>query len=371
MVLDNARSWIVDFHVDGLRLDAAHAIIDRSPRHILAELADQVRMPAAGDRQVVLIAESADNNVRYLLPTDRGGLGMDAVYADDFHHALRSYLLGEHEGYYADYQGTLEEVARVIAQGWLYEGQPSRHWGNQPRGTPARDRPASQFLYTIQNHDQVGNRAFGDRLHHVLDLDRYRAVSALLLVLPYTPLLFMGQEFAASSPFQYFTDHPPELGRLVTEGRRKEFGAFSAFADPKVQATIPDPQQESTYLRSKLRLEETEVEPGASLARLYAALLHLRVTDPVLRVADREQFDARTLGPDVLLVRRGLGDQVRLFAANYGDHPTSLPLSEGGWRVLLHTDAAEFGGSGSAVTIDGTAVRVPARTAVVLARPSP
>ncbi len=315
-VLDNARGWLHDFHVDGLRLDATHALIDRSPRHILAELADHVRSAVPASRRVVLIAESAENDVRYMLPTDQGGFGMDAVYADDFHHALRSYLLGEHEGYYEDYRGMLAEVARVIQQGWLFEGQPARHWGNRPRGTPARDRPAPQFLYAIQNHDQVGNRAFGDRLHHRLDLDNYRVVSALLLLLPFTPLLFMGQEFAASTPFQYFTDHQAELGRLVTEGRRKEFGAFSAFADPKLVATIPDPQQESTFLRSKLRLDETEVEPGASVGRLYAAVLALRRSDPVLRVPDRGSMDSRTLGPDVLLVRRWAGARTRVFVAN-------------------------------------------------------
>ncbi len=320
------------------------------------------------DRRVVLIAESAENDVRYLMPTDRGGLGMDAVYADDFHHALRSYLLGEHEGYYEDYQGMLAEVARVIQQGWLFEGQPSRHWGARARGTSARDRPAPQFLYAIQNHDQVGNRPFGDRLNHRLDLDRYRVVSALLVLLPYTPLLFMGQEFAASTPFQYFTDHHPELGRLVTEGRRKEFSAFSAFADPKLVATIPDPQQESTFERSKLRLEETGVEPGASLSRLYSALLRLRRTDPVLRVPGRRLLESRTVGPNVLLLRRGDATRTRLFVANLGDQPAAVPLEPSAWCVLLNTDGGEFGGTGRTVPVDGASVLVPPRSGVLLAR---
>jgi maltooligosyltrehalose trehalohydrolase len=293
---------------------------------------------------------------------------MDAVYADDFHHALRSYLLGEHEGYYEDYQGMLAEVAQVIQQGWLFEGQSSRHWGDRPRGTPARDRPAPQFLYALQNHDQVGNRAFGDRLHHRLDLDRYRVVSALLLLLPYTPLLFMGQEFAASTPFQYFTDHNAELGRLVTQGRRKEFSAFSAFADPTLAATIPDPQQESTFARSKLRFEETEAEPGASLSRLYSALLRLRRTDPVLRVPDRRLLGSRTVGPNLLLVRRGDDARTRLFVANLGDQSAAIPLESGDWRVLLHTDAGEFGGTDRTVSVDGASVLVPPRSGVLLAR---
>src|SRR5207302_1405895 len=178
-----------------------------------------------------------EDDVRYLRPVDDGGLGIDAVWADDFHHALRRYLAGDHEGYYARYAGTLDEVARVIHQGWL-------------GGGPAWGQPARQFVFAIQNHDQIGNRPFGDRLNHTLDIERYKAASILLLFLPQTPLLFMGQEFAASTTFQFFTDHNPELGRLVTEGRRTEFKSFSAFSDPKTRERIPDPQAESTFLRS-------------------------------------------------------------------------------------------------------------------------
>jgi maltooligosyltrehalose trehalohydrolase len=367
LVLDSALGWILDYHADGLRLDATHAIIDRSRRHILAELSDSVRAALGDGRGVVLIAETADNDVRYLLPTAQGGYGMDVVYADDFHHALRSYLLHEHEGYYADYAGTLAEVARTIDQGWLYEGQPSRHRGNRPRGTPARDRPAPQFLFAIQNHDQVGNRAFGDRLHHVLDLDRYRVASALLLFLPYTPLLFMGQEFAASSPFQYFTDHNPELGRLVRAGRRAEFGSFSAFADPAVRETIPDPQAEATFLRSKLRLEEAETEPGAGIQRLYGALLRLRRQDPVLRQQERGTMATQVVGADVLIVRRWQDEAERLLVANFGAEDARLPALGGGWSVLLDTGDAVYGGSGAAVGLRDEP-EVPARTGVVLGR---
>ena len=338
LVLDNARYWIHEYHADGLRLDATHAIHDVSPRHILRELSDCVRESLPADRSVVLIAESSENDVRYLLPSADGGLGMDAVWADDFHHALRRYLLGDDEGYYRDYSGTLDEVARCLQQGWLYEGQRSTHTG-KPRGTPARDRPACQFVYVIQNHDQVGNRAFGERLNHQLDLARYHTASALLLFLPYTPLLFMGQEFAASTPFQYFTDHTPELGRLVTEGRRREFAAFSAFADPSVRQTIPDPQAVSTFERSKLRLSELETSPGRETIELYQALLRLRCEDPVLADQDRAHMAADTLGPDVLLVRRWRGSEQRLLVANFGDQPVAQPLTDG--RLLLATSPCE------------------------------
>ena len=318
-VLNNALYWIHEYHADGLRLDATHAIVDESSPHILAELTQTVRSSPPEDRGLVLIAETGENDVRYLLPVDEGGYGLDAVYADDFHHILRRYLAGDHEGYYADYAGTLAELARCIEQGWLHdEGQPTRQRG-KPRGTPARDRPAWQFLYVLQNHDQVGNRAFGERLNHEIDLERFAAASALLLFLPFTPMLFMGQEFAASSPFQYFTDHNPELGRLVTEGRRREFQAFAAFADPSMREMIPDPQAKSTFSISKLHVEEAEVPPGSELGAAYERLLWLRRSDPVMADLARERMTARAVTDDVLAVCRWSGGEERLLLVNFGD----------------------------------------------------
>jgi maltooligosyltrehalose trehalohydrolase len=339
-VLDNARYWLTEFHADGLRLDATHAIYDSSDRHILADITQAARASVAAERQIVLIAETHENDVRYLQPIDEGGYGFDAVWADEFHHILRRFLAGDHEGYYARYAGTLEELANCIEAGWLH-------------GTPARDRPAWQFVYVIQNHDQVGNRPFGERLHHQIDLQRYRAASTLLLFLPYTPMLFMGQEFGASSPFQYFTDHNPELGRLVTEGRRREFKAFSAFADPATREKIPDPQSESTFLRSKLPLDET----GSDLEALYQNLLQLRRTDPVLMDQNRQHMQARALSPDVLAVRRWRDGQERLLVVNFGDSATRM---EGEWRVLLD--------SGAPSVVEPTGVSIQGRGATILAR---
>jgi maltooligosyltrehalose trehalohydrolase len=339
LVLDNARYWLTEFHADGLRLDATHAIHDSSERHIMAELTETVRASVAADRHIVLIAETHENDVRYLKPVAEGGFGFDAVWADEFHHILRRYLAGDREGYYARYAGTLEELARCIQAGWLH-------------GTPARDRPAWQFIYVIQNHDQVGNRAFGERLHHQIDMQRYRAASTLLLFLPCTPMLFTGQEFGTSSPFQYFTDHNPELGRLVTEGRRREFKAFSAFADPASREKIPDPQAESTFLRSKLRLEET----GSALEMLYQKLLQLRRTDPVLVKQNRQHMKARALTQNVLSVRRWRDGQERLLIVNFGDSETQI---DGDWRVLL---------SSGAPTTTGV---VTPHTAIILARDGP
>jgi maltooligosyltrehalose trehalohydrolase len=360
LMVDNARAWVREYHADGLRLDATHAIHDASPRHILAEITNAARAEAGPDRSLVLIAETGENDVRYLKTLDEGGFGFDAVYADDFHHALRRYLAGDHEGYYADFEGTLEEVARCIMQGWLYEGQPTlRSNGERLRGIPARHQPAWQFLYVLQNHDQIGNRAFGERLHHQIGIERFAAASALLLFLPYTPMLFMGQEFAASSPFQFFTDHNPELGELVTEGRRREFRAFSAFADPAVRERIPDPQADATFLASKLKLREAETPPGSELQQWYASLLSLRRNDPVLADQSRERLAAQALSRDVLAVRRWSANEERLLLANFGDAPFATSEFGEGWRVVLARDGARP---------DAHGVSVPASAAVILGR---
>jgi maltooligosyltrehalose trehalohydrolase len=222
----------------------------------------------------------------------------------------------------------------------------------QPRGTPARDRPAWQFVYVIQNHDQVGNRPFGDRLHHQLDRGRYKAATMVLLFLPQTPLLFMGQEFAASSPFQYFTDHAPELGKLVTAGRRKEFAAFSSFT-----AQVPDPQDEATFVRSKLPLDEAANMSG-DVQQLYADLLRLRRDDPVLAGQDRWSMTAAAVGPDVLVVRRWLGDAQRMLIANFGARVERVDWL--GAQLVLASAAAPH--------IDGGVVAVAPRSAVILKR---
>jgi maltooligosyltrehalose trehalohydrolase len=364
LVLDNARYWLTEYHADGLRLDATHAIYDSSKPHLLAELTRSARTALPAGRECVLIAETHENDVRYLRSVEEGGFGLDAVWADDFHHTLRRYLHGDHEGYYANYTGTLDEVVTCIEQGWLYTGQatPSSHF-KEHRGTPAPDQPADQFVYVIQNHDQVGNRAFGERLNHEIDVDLYRAASALLLFLPYTPMLFMGQEFAASSPFQYFTDHTPELGRLVTEGRRREFKAFTHFADPASRERIPDPQAASTFVNSKLELEEADRLPGSAVQLLYQRLLELRHADVVLADQARERMQARALAPDVLAVRRWRGDQERLLLVNFGANGWRDDTFGGGWRVVLET--------GQTTLTESDGVIVAARSATVLARTRP
>jgi maltooligosyltrehalose trehalohydrolase len=215
-------------------------------------------------------------------------------------------------------------------------------------------------VYALQNHDQIGNRAFGERVHHQIDQDRYRAASTLLLFLPYTPMVFMGQEFGAASPFQYFTDHDPNLGKLVTAGRRQEFKAFSAFADPATRERIPDPQALSTFLNSKLHVSEADTPPGSALQALYQRLLELRRADPVLADQARERMQARALTADVLAVRRWRQDQERLLLVNFGDVASRIDAFGGGWQILLD--------SGRPTQADPGGVTVAARSASVLAR---
>ncbi len=279
--IENALHWTHEYHIDGLRLDATHAMTDESPRPFLAELAARVKAPVS-ERPVWVIAEDHRNLASMLKPPVEGGLGLDGVWADDFHHQMRRLLAGDHEGYYADFAGTVPDLVETIRRGWFFIGQYSSHMG-VPRGTDPGGLPLERFVVCVQNHDQVGNRAFGERLSSQVEPAAFRAATAVLLTVPETPLIFMGQEWAASAPFLYFTDHHAELGRLVSEGRRREFGRFSAFNDPAVRDQIPDPQAESTFLQSRLVWAERGDEPHASMLRYHQALLGLRRPEPALR----------------------------------------------------------------------------------------
>jgi maltooligosyltrehalose trehalohydrolase len=314
LVLDNARYWLREFGFDGLRLDATHAILDTSPKHILSELAELAHelLP----RQI-LIAEDERNRAELVTL-----LGLDALWADDFHHQLRVTLSGERTGYYADYEPSAQGVADVINRGWLFTGQRSAVSG-LARGTSADALPAAAFVYCIQNHDQVGNRAHGDRLSARISAEAFRAASMLLLFLPMTPLLFMGQEWAASTPFLYFTDHEPELGEKVREGRRREFAAFPEFADEAARERIPDPQAQATFRASKLRWAEREQPEHLATLELYRAALALRRDDPVLAGSGREELLAQASG-EVLMVQRWRGNERRVLVMNFGREPIRL-----------------------------------------------
>jgi maltooligosyltrehalose trehalohydrolase len=299
--IENALHWIHEYHMDGLRLDATHAIQDDGPRHFLAELTARVR-ESASDRRIHVMAEDSRNLAEIVTPPAECGWGLDAVWADDFHHQMRRLLAGDRDGYYRDFSGTTEDLAATIRQGWFFTGQYSEHL-HAPRGTDPSSIPLARFVICLQNHDQVGNRAQGERLHHAIDAAAFRAASVVLLTAPQTPLLFMGQEWAASGPFQYFTDHVEPLGRLVTEGRRREFQDFAAFAGETSGEEIPDPQALSTFLASRLDWSEREAEPHASMVRLYAALLALRHRE-FSQGPDRAIFDARSFDETTLLLCR-------------------------------------------------------------------
>ena len=364
-VIANARMWIREYHLDGLRLDATDSIKDDSEPHLLQELTAAVRA-AAGERNVVVIAEDARNEARIIRPVARGGYGLDGVWADDFHHAVRVALTGARENYYAAYLGSPDEITRAITDGFVYQGEISPV-SDEPRGTPITDEAAESFVFNIQNHDQVGNRPFGDRLHHTIDLGRYLVASALLLFAPQTPLIFMGQEFAASTPFLYFTDHHDELGRLVTEGRRKEFAGFEAFTHERLRELIPDPQQEETFYLS--RLDHADRDRHAGVYRWYRDLIAFRRNDPVMAVQDRAQTSAESFGFSTFVVRRWREGQERVLIANLG-HATALPLTALGskpWRILFDSNDPRYGGTERRYAIDGDSIIVPARSSAIVA----
>lgn len=271
--IQNALHWIHEYHLDGLRLDATHAIVDEGPVHILHELSQRVK-ESVPHRKILLFAEDHRND-RQLISAADGGWDLDGVWADDFHHQIRRRLAGDHQAYYSDFNGSIADLVKTIRQGWFFSGQYSDH-RRKDRGTDPSGIALHRFVHCIQNHDQIGNRAFGERLNHQIDLSAYRAASALLLMAPSTPLLFMGQEWAASSPFRFFTDHHEELGRQVTEGRRQEFRDFSAFSDPEQREKIPDPQAEATFLYSRLDWSEVGQSPHREICHLYRRLLALR-----------------------------------------------------------------------------------------------
>ena len=373
LAVDNACQWVAEYHVDGLRLDATHALLDDSPVHIVQEITQRAR-EVAGNRRIVVVAEDERNEVSRIESLADGGEGLDGVWADDFHHEVRVLLSGARENYYADYEGTTTAIARTIDEGFGYQGQVAPTTG-EPRGSTVTDEPASAFVFCIQNHDQVGNRPFGDRLHHEISADRYATASALLLFAPETPLLFMGQEFAASTPFLYFTDHPPELGKLVTEGRRNEFAGFRAFHHPELRNTIPDPQAPATFFGSKLRLDERWTNAGIYL--LYQTMLALRSDDEVLVTGDRTHTRAAGLIAQIVAVHRWWGAQHRLLLANFGSAIDLRPgedeflqrLPSRGWHLELATSQRRFGGTGERPTLHGSdagrVLHLPARMAAI------
>jgi len=349
--VDNACMWLTEYHVDGLRLDAVHAIVDTSARHILEDLAEAVHEVAdATGRARFAIAESDLNDPRLVRPTDVGGHGLDAAWSDDFHHGLHVALTGERSGYYGDFEG-LADVAAALTGGWVYRGQPSRHRGRR-HGRPYAPLAGSRLVGYLQNHDQVGNRAAGERISALTSLERVKVGAALVLTSPFVPLLFQGEEWAASTPFQYFTDHDPELGRAVSEGRRSEFAAFGWRPEE-----VPDPQDPDTFARSVLDWTERDRAPHAGMLEWYRRLIDLRRRTPALLDGRLDRVRAEVdRAAGTLVVTRG----PVTVAANLGPAPARLAV-EPAEVVLASAD-------GVGRCDDGRAVLVPPDSVAVLRR---
>ena len=344
--IGNIIYWMEEFGFDGFRLDAVHAILDESDTHILADLAAAVHA-----RGGFVMAEDERNAAFLAEARNAGGSGLDGLWADDFHHSVRVALTGEKEAYLANYVGTGRELADTLANGWHFRGQ-ATPMGNKGRGTPCAHLPPHAFCYCISNHDQVGNRAFGERLSSASSPAAYRAASALLCVAPYTPLIFQGQEWAASTPFLYFTDHNEELGRLVTEGRRKEFAGFAAFADPSKVATIPDPQAEATFQASKLRWEEALADEHARTRALYREALRLRREEKaILARSDRANWQVVALGENTVAIAYtdvAAGEMCMVVVNLKGGDVHAAMIDEGpAVEVIFSSNETRFGGDGA------------------------
>jgi maltooligosyltrehalose trehalohydrolase len=344
--IENALHWITDYHFDALRLDSVDRICDQSAQPFLARLAQAVHTQAeALDRRIYLMAESDLNDSRFIRSREQGGFELDVHWNDDFHHALHHLLTGETDGYYQDYRG-VGHLAKAFTDGFIYTGEYSLY-RQRCRGSASRDLAASRFLVFAQNHDQVGNRLYGERLSQLVSFDALKLAAGAVLLSPFLPLLFMGEEYGETAPFQYFVSHgDPELIEAVRRGRQEEFAGFEWEGDP------PDPQAEETFQRSRLNRELRHEGKHRVLYEFYRELIRWRREHPALAHLDKVNLEAVSFEPhQVLLVRRWAGEDQICTILHFGGSPVSLklPLPAGSWRKVLDSGEERWYGAGSTV----------------------
>ncbi|CAO3417358.1 malto-oligosyltrehalose trehalohydrolase [Azospirillum doebereinerae] len=374
----NAAYWIDEYHLDGLRLDATQQIFDSGTPHILAELSRAVRA-AAGPRATLLVGENEPQHASLVRPVEEGGCGLDALWNDDFHHSATVALTGRNEAYYGDYHGTPQEFVSAMKHGFLYQGQ-WYGWQKQDRGMPAYGMPRPAFVTFLQNHDQIANSGRGLRLHALTAPGRLRAMTALTLLGPGTPMLFQGQEFAASAPFLYFADHKPELAALVAKGRADFLGQFPSLAGPEMRARLAPPDAEESFRRSKIDHGERAAHAGTWA--LHRDLLRLRRDDPAFAAQRPGGLDGAVLGEEAFVLRffGGSGDREdaddRLLLVNLGRdlilrvlaEPLLAPPLGKRWSPLWSSEAPDYGGCGVApLEGEDRSWRLPGHAALVLA----
>jgi maltooligosyltrehalose trehalohydrolase len=352
-VLANAAYWIKEFHLDGLRIDATQQIFDSSPEHIIAAVARAARN-AGAPRKILIIGENEPQSAKLFLSPEQGGYGIDALWNDDFHHTAMVAMTGRADAYYSDYRGTAQELVSTLKRGFLYQGQ-WYSWQNQPRGTLALNMPPAKYVNFIQNHDQLANSGSGKRIHLLTSPNRYRAVTALFLLAPQTPMLFQGQEFAATNPFFYFADHNEEIAYLVARGRSDFLAQFRTLATPEMQARLPDPGDPLTFTHSKLNLNDRNLHKEEYA--LHCDLLRLRRDDPVFQSSQQSnRIDGAVLSPDAFVIRffgENPGDD-RLLVVNLSrdlhlvpaPEPLLAPPEDCVWDTVWSSEDPRYGGLG-------------------------
>jgi maltooligosyltrehalose trehalohydrolase len=369
MVVTNASYWAEEFHLDGLRLDATQQIFDSSARNIMTELADRMRA-AAGKRKVFVVAENEAQQSSLARPVAQGGLGLDGLWNDDFHHSARVAITGRREAYYTDYAGKPQELISAVKHGYLYQGQRYK-WQSKRRGEPTRGVEPWQFVTCVENHDQVANSGRGERLAQIVSPGRLKAITAFLLLAPGTPMLFQGQEFASSKPFLFFADHNEELGRLVSEGRLQFLSQFPSLAQPEMRQCHLDPRDPQTF--ESCKLDFSERERHAPIYHLHKDLLRLRRDDPVFR--NRPPLEGAVLGDQAFLLRFFGGDAGdRLLLINLGPdlildiapEPLLAPPQNRLWSPFWTSEDFKYGGCGAPQPDGPDSWRLPAESAIVM-----